>query len=176
MISFRWVMLATLSIVAIGAAAHAQGLNLGSHASNAPIAVSADRFSGDLNTKAGAYQGNVIVSQGNFKLHADRVDVKTQKGAINDIIATGHVLFDAPNGQAQGQKGIYQVNLRTITLSGNVVLTRQKNVMRGTQLVINLENGLAQLTAQGTPGGRVQGLFVPPARQKPQKKPVGKAK
>ncbi|MGC8535838.1 MAG: lipopolysaccharide transport periplasmic protein LptA [Rhizomicrobium sp.] len=176
MISFRWVMLATLSIVAIGAGAHAQGLNLGSHASHAPIAVSADRFSGDLNTKAGAYQGNVIVSQGNFKLHADRVDVKTQKGAINDIIATGHVLFDAPNGQAQGQKGIYQVNLRTITLSGNVVLTRQKNVMRGTQLVINLENGLAQLTAQGTPGGRVQGLFVPPARQTPQKKPVGKAK
>lgn len=169
-------MLAMLSIVASGGGAKAQGLNLGSHASNAPIAVSADRFSGDLNTKAGAYQGNVIVSQGNFKLHADRVDVKTQKGAINDIVATGHVLFDAPNGQAQGQKGIYQVNLRKITLSGNVVLTRQKNVMRGTQLVINLETGLAQLTAQGMPGGRVEGLFVPPARHPPQKKPVEKPK
>ena len=176
MTSFRWVMLAALSIVAIAAGAHAQGLNLGSHASNAPIAVSADRFSGDLNTKAGAYQGNVIVSQGNFKLHADRVDVKTQKGAINDIIATGHVLFEAPNGQAQGQKGIYHVNLRTITLSGDVVLTRQKNVMRGTQLVINLETGLAQLTAQGMAGGRVEGLFVPPARHPPQKKPAGKVK
>jgi lipopolysaccharide export system protein LptA len=168
-------MLAMLSIVAVGGA-NAQGLNLGSHASDTPIAVSADRFSGDLNTKAGAYQGNVIVSQGNFKLHADRVDVKTQKGAINDIVATGHVLFDAPNGQAQGQKGIYQVNLRKITLSGNVVLTRQKNVMRGTQLVINLETGLAQLTAQGMPGGRVEGLFVPPARHQPQKKPAEKPK
>lgn len=176
MTSFRWVMLAALSILALDVGAHAQGLNLGSHASNAPIAVSADRFSGDLNTKAGAYQGNVIVSQGNFRLHADRVDVKTLKGAINDIIATGHVLFDAPNGQAQGQKGLYQVNLRTITLSGNVVLTRHKNVMRGTQLVINLETGLAQLTAQGMPGGRVEGLFVPPARQEPKKKSAGKPK
>ena len=176
MTSFRWATLAMLSIVAIGGGAKAQGLNLGSHASNAPIAVSADSFSGDLNTKAGAYQGNVIVSQGNFKLHADRVDVKSQKGAINDIIATGHVLFDAPNGQARGQKGVYQVNLRKITLTGNVVLTRQKNVMRGTQLVINLESGLAQLTAQGMPGGRVEGLFVPPAHHPLQKKPAEKPK
>lgn len=176
MTRIRSVMLATIGAIAIGAGAQAQGLNLGSHASNAPIAVSADRFSGDLNTKAGAYQGNVIVSQGNFKLHADRVDVRTQKGAINDIIASGHVLFDAPDGQAQGQKGIYQVNQRTITLSGDVVLTRNKNVMRGTQLVIDLETGKAQLTARGMPGGRVQGLFVPPPKKGPPEKSATKEK
>jgi lipopolysaccharide export system protein LptA len=50
-----------------------------------------------------------------------------------------------------------------------VVLTKDKNVMRGAQLTVNLVTGVAQLGwgtgvsgVHGGGGGRVQGLFTPP--------------
>ena len=148
-----------------GAAAYAQGVDLGGHDSSAPISVSADTFTGDFQTKVGVYSGNVVVSQGTFKLHADRVQVAVAKGKPNRIDAVGHVLFDAPSGTASGDKGVYDLGPRTITLTGNVVLAKDKNVMRGTSLVVDLDSGKATLGAKGMAGGRVQGLFTPPPKR-----------
>ena len=55
---------------------------------------------------------------------------------------------------------------RTITLTGHVVLTKNKDVMRGTSLVVDMQTGESHLTAHGAPGNRVQGLFV----QQPESK------
>lgn len=156
--------------VLTASAASAQGLSLGTHDANAPISVTADNFSGDFETKVGEYSGNVLVSQGNFKLHADKVTVMVAQGKPNRIVASGNIVFKAPSGSATGDTGIYDLGPRTITLSGRVVLTKEKNVMRGTQLVINLATGKAVLGAAGMPGGRVQGLFTPP----PQSRSNGK--
>jgi len=146
------------------AMAGAGGLNLGGHDSGAPISVTADNFTGDFETKVGTYRGNVIVSQGSFKLHAEQVTVSVANGKPNQIVASGHVIFDAPSGTASGDRGVYDLGPRTITLSGDVLLTKNKNVMRGTSLVVNLDSGVATLSAKGMAGGRVQGLFTPPKR------------
>jgi lipopolysaccharide export system protein LptA len=63
---------------------------------------------------------------------------------------------------------VYDVGPRTITLNGHVVLAKDKNVMRGTTLVVNLVTGAATLKSIGANGGRVQGLFTPPAQKQPQ--------
>jgi len=77
-------------------------------------------------------------------------------------------VVDAPSGIATGDNGVYEVNPRLITLSGNVVLTKDKNVMRGQQLVVNLISGQATLDGgvsgqRGVTGqhGRVHALFSP---------------
>lgn len=157
------------AIFALASAASAQGIDLGGHDFGAPVGVAADEVTGALKTKDLTYSGNVIVSQGNFKLHSDVVRVYDKKGKIDRIVATGHVLFDAPSGTASGTKGIYELAARRITLSGNVVLTKGQSVMRGTQLVMDLNSGKAKLTARGTSGGRVQGLFTPPPKHKTPK-------
>mgnify|MGYP001545164049 CR=1 FL=1 len=156
----KWRLVFACLLVA--SAASAQGLSLGTHNTNAPISVTADNFSGDFETKVGTYNGNVVVSQGDFKLHADKVTVMVAKEKPDRIVASGNIVFNAPSGSATGDTGVYDLGPRTITLSGRVVLTKDKNVMRGTQLVINLATGKAVLGAQGMPGGRVQGLFTPP--------------
>jgi hypothetical protein len=46
-------------------------------------------------------------------------------------------------------------------MTGHVVLTKEKDVMRGTKLVMDMNTHLAHLYAQGMPGNRVQSLFVP---------------
>ncbi len=167
---FRRAAWAGVVFLAAVSAAAAAGVNLGGLDSGAPIAVSADNFTGDFQTKVGTYSGNVIVSQGNFKLHADQVRVSVAGSKPDKIIAMGHVLFDAPSGTASGDRGVYALAARTITLTGNVVLAKDKNVMRGTQLTVNLDSGRATLGAKGMSGGRVQGLFTPPKRTKDDRK------
>lgn len=133
-----------------------------SHNSNAPINVSADNFVGDLASKLGTYIGNVIVIQGDMKLRADTVKVHIAQGKPTRIEANGRVVVNAPNGNATGDYGVYELGPRTITMTGHVVLTKEKDVMRGTKLVMDMNTNLAHLYAQGMPGNRVQGLFIPP--------------
>jgi lipopolysaccharide export system protein LptA len=141
------------------------GLNFGSHDSNAPINVSADSFVGDLASKIGTYIGNVIIIQGDMRLRADQVKVHIAQGKPTHIEAHGKVVVSAPNGTGTGDDGFYDLGPRTITLTGRVVLTKEKDVMRGTKLVMDMNTNLAHLYAQGMPGGRVQGLFIPPAQK-----------
>jgi lipopolysaccharide export system protein LptA len=141
------------------------GLGFGSHDNNAPINVSSDSFVGDLANKIGTYIGNVIVIQGDMRLRADQVKVHVAQGKPTHIEAIGKVVVSAPNGTATGDNGVYELTPRTITMTGHVVLTKEKDVMRGTKLVMDMNTNLAHLYAQGMPGGRVQGLFIPPPQK-----------
>jgi lipopolysaccharide export system protein LptA len=140
---------------------------LGSHNSNAPINVSSDNFVGDLASKIGTYIGNVVVIQGDMHMRAERMKVNVAQGKPTRIEATGKVVVNAPSGTATGDNGIYELGPRTITMTGHVVLTKERDVMRGTKLVMDLNTNLAHLYAQGMPGGRVQGLFIPPPQNNP---------
>jgi lipopolysaccharide export system protein LptA len=173
MTKWGWCLCAVLAAInAIGAATAATDMGLSKHDANAPIQVSADRFDADLNSKEGTYNGNVIVIQGDFHLRADKVRVNAPTGKPDKIYAYGNVVFTAPSGNAQGDNGVYDVVPRIITLTGKVILTKEKNVMRGSTLTVSLVTGLAQLGAKAMPGGRVQGLFTPPPQAPQQQKPA----
>jgi lipopolysaccharide export system protein LptA len=133
---------------------------VGPHDSNAPINVSSDNFVGNFQTKIGTYIGNVIVTQADDKLRADKVKVNVVAGKPNRFDATGHVVFVSSSGVATGDYGIYDLGPRIVTLTGHVVLTKDKDVMHGTALTVNMVTGESHLTAHGAPGNRVQGLFV----------------
>jgi lipopolysaccharide export system protein LptA len=142
--------------------------------SNAPIAVNADAFLADLNGETGTYTGNVIVTQGAVRMHADQVKVTAPSGHASKMEALGHVVVDSPSGQAVGDNGFYDVPTQVLRLNGNVVLTKEANVMRGSALEISMATGIAHLTGGGAqtaapgqppqPQGRVQGLFIPAQR------------
>jgi lipopolysaccharide export system protein LptA len=141
--------------------------------SNQPIAVNADSFLADLNGETGTYSGNVIVTQGAVRLHADQVKVTAPGGRASKMEATGHVVVDSPSGQAVGDAGVYDVPTQILRLNGHVVLTKEQNVMRGSALEVAMATGIARLTAgaepqvagqPAQPQGRVQALFVPAQR------------
>ena len=138
----------------------------GSHDNNAPINISSDNFQADLNGKNGTWTGNVLVVQGDTKMRSNQVRVSTVNGKADKVFASGNVVVDSPNsGTATGDSGVYSVGPRVVVLTGNVVLKKGKDVMRGAQLTVNLATGQATLgggtKAQGHPGGRVQGVFTP---------------
>ncbi|HVW73144.1 MAG TPA: lipopolysaccharide transport periplasmic protein LptA [Rhizomicrobium sp.] len=164
-----------ISFAALGAAAQAATKTttssskplLGNHDSNAPITISSDSFQADLNNgKTGTYSGNVVVVQGDTKLRANTVRFTTVHDKIDKIYADGNVVVDSPNsGTATGDRGVYSVVPRTVLLTGNVVLKKGKDVMRGTQATFNMATGQMAVTAgaktPANPGGRVQSVFMP---------------
>ncbi len=156
--------------LALGMAHAAQSggapLSFGQHDANAPINVSSDNFVGDFTTKIGTYTGNVVVTQADYRLRADALKVNVTAGKPNKFEAQGHVVFYSPSGTATGDNGVYDLGPRTVTLTGRVILTKEKDVMRGTRLVVDMVTGKAHLTAAGAPGNRVQGLFIPPPQSK----------
>src|ERR1700733_8636660 len=130
----------------------AQSGALGPHDSNAPINVTSDNFVGNFETKIGTYIGNVLVTQADYKLRADQVRVNVVDNKPSRFDATGHVVFVSTSGTATGDNGVYDLGPRTVTLTGHVVLTKDKDVMQGTTLVVDMNTGQSRLIAQGAQG------------------------
>jgi lipopolysaccharide export system protein LptA len=139
----------------------------GQHDSNAPISISSDSFQADLNAKSGTYSGNVVIVQGDTKLRANSVRLATVNSKLDKVMANGNVVVDSPtSGTVTGDNGVYSVVPRIVVMTGNVILKKGKDVMRGAQLTVNLATGKAVMgggkTQTGTQGaGRVQGVFLP---------------
>ena len=157
---------------------------LSKHDPNAPINISADKFMADSNAKTGTWTGNVVVVQSDMRMRANsvRLNVTGKDNKPDKIFASGNVVVDSPNsGTVTGDNGVYDVVGHTVTMTGKVVLTKDKDVMRGTQLTVNLDTGRATLGAGKSPGspnttessvqsgGRVQGIFTPPPSNNPEK-------
>jgi len=135
---------------------------------NAPIDISSDSFQADLNGKTGTWTGNVVVVQGDMKLRANTVRMTTVNDKADKVMANGNVVVDSPkSGTVTGDNGVYSVVPRTILLTGNVVLKKGKDVMRGTQMTVNLATGQMALGGgvkgqAGSQGStRVQAVFTP---------------
>jgi lipopolysaccharide export system protein LptA len=173
-------LLVTVAAIPVASAADAvrpaSHANAAAHTSNAPINVSSDSFEGNFETKVGTYSGNVIIIQADNKLRADTVKVEVVSGKPNRFQAAGHVVLVSSSGTATGDTGVYDLGPRTVTLTGHVVLTKDKDVMRGTSLVVNMNTGESHLTAQGAQGNRVQGLFVQQQSAGNKNKPTGGVK
>jgi lipopolysaccharide export system protein LptA len=136
------------------------------HDNSAPINISSDSFQADLNGKTGTWSGNVVVVQADTKMRSNSVRMSTVNGKVDKVLATGNVVVDSPkSGTATGENAVYSVGPRTVVMTGNVVLKKGKDVMRGAQLTVNLVTGQAILgSGARTPGvstGRVQGVFIP---------------
>ncbi len=180
-----FLLAATPALAATASAAPAASPLMSKHDANAPINISADKFVADNNAKTGTWTGNVVVIQSDMRMRANsvRLNVVGKESKPDKIFASGNVVVDSPNsGTVTGDDGVYDVVAHTVTMTGKqVVLTKEKDVMRGTMLTVNLDTGKAVLGAgkasgqsnapQGN-GGRVQGIFTPPPSNNP---PASKA-
>ncbi len=145
-----------------------------------PVEIAADSLEVQQKQNKAIFRGNVEAVQGNVRMRSDTMTVHyTQKASgsssatgqgVERIEATGNVYFASPRETAKSNVAVYQVNRKLIQMTGNVVLTRDKNVLKGSKLVYNLATGKSVLsggttTKTGGQGGRVKGVFVPNSTQ-----------
>ena len=73
---------------------------------------------------------------------------------IRLIEAKGNVVVVQKDQNAAGDAATFNMRKNTVTLVGNVVVTRGADVLRGQRLVVNLTSGVSTMDQ-----GRVEGLF-----------------
>lgn len=176
-IVFR-IPVAALLLLAMSLAASAQvetslqpdlgGLGIDS---GQPVKIDADRFEVFDDRKQAIFSGNVILQQGPVRMQTQKLVVSytggtdQQQGSIKRLEASGKVIVRSKEQTATGDKATYEVGTRVIRVSGNVVLTQGENVIRGTDLVVDLTTGTSKLVSTRSGTGRVQGVFQPGGMQ-----------
>lgn len=80
---------------------------------------------------------------------------------IKRLEARGDVVVIQKDQTATGELGTFDMRSNTVTLTGNVIMTQGKNVLRGDKLVVDLTSGVSRVESGKNSRGRVQGLFLP---------------
>ena len=70
------------------------------------------------------------------------------------IEAKGEVVVVQQDQRATGDTATFNMRENTVTLVGNVVVTRGSNILRGQRLVVDLTSGVSKMD-----GGRIDGIF-----------------
>jgi len=182
------VALAAMVLVAGTLPAAAQ-IGLGSRqGNNEPIDISSDTLEVQQDKQLAIFRGKVDVIQGDSRLRSDELfvyykDRAAQQGAgqpqrqpaqrpaatpgaagadsssISKIEAKGNVFVSTPKERAQGDFGVYDVDKKTITLTGNVLLTSDDSTLRCARAVMYQETGRS--TCDPAAGQRVRGVIIP---------------
>jgi lipopolysaccharide export system protein LptA len=129
--------------------------------------------------KRATFSGNVIVKQGDTTLRSKTLDVfydqddaakggmkAAQPGpggkqSIRRLEAKGGVTVTQKEQTATGQTGIFDMKSNTITMTGGVVISQGKNVLKGDRLIVDVATGHAKMEAGQ---GRVSGMFSPSSK------------
>jgi lipopolysaccharide export system protein LptA len=160
-----------------------------------PVQIEAATLEVRDKNKEATFSGNVQVVQGDTTMKcqslvvfygqevglggasaADGTAVTSNKGMpqgaqnIRRIEARGGVTVLTKDQNASGDLGIYDLKNKTITLSGNVVVSQGQNVIHGERVVVDMVTGNARVesgssnggTGTGAPGpSRVRALIQP---------------
>jgi lipopolysaccharide export system protein LptA len=73
---------------------------------------------------------------------------------IRRMEATGGVVVNQKDQTATGDRADFDMPTNSVTLSGNVVVTKGQDVLRGQRLVVNMTDGVTRIE-----GGRVDALI-----------------
>jgi len=81
--------------------------------------------------------------------------------SIRRIEARGGVTVVTRDQSASGELGIYDLKSKTITLTGNVVVSQGKNVLHGDRVVVDMATGNAKVESGAAAQNRVRALILP---------------
>jgi lipopolysaccharide export system protein LptA len=165
--------LALLVGLGLGAPANAQ-IGTG----NGPVDISANRSVYNQAQRSIVYTGDVDAIQDGTRLRAQKLTILfaarpgdqgsgastgqvlgSGLGQAERMIAENEVFYITADERVRADRAVYELTSRTITMSGNVVVSRGKDVLTGGRLVINLETNTSMMDP--VPGGRVRTAIFP---------------
>ena len=129
----------------------------------APITLEADRCDLLERQQETVCEGSVRIAQGLALLTSDRVTLRFFEGTQDPryIEGTGRVRYANGEDAIGGQRGVFDAETSTVTVTGDVVVVQGEQVLTGERLVYNTQTGA--LSFSSAEGGRVRGLFRPGA-------------
>jgi lipopolysaccharide export system protein LptA len=146
---------------------------------NEPMKIRAVSLEVREKDKVATFRDDVFVLQGDTEMRCKvlvvsyeaETDTRTANAAasglggdrqIRLIEAKGEVVVVQQDQKATGDNATFKMRENTVTLVGNVVVTRGSNVLRGQRLVVDLTTGVSKMD-----GGRIDGIFQSAPRASP---------
>lgn len=171
--------LASIACLALGLASPAAALKSDREK---PMEIRADRSSAFTNAGSATLAGNVIINQGTLEVRADNAEISQSKaGDVSRAVLTGSpatIAEDLEDGgrlDGRAAKIDYDMEAKTVVLTGDAVVAQPQGELRGERITYNLETG--RLDAGGPEGGNRVFLRMNPQPKKPAaeaaKKPEG---
>ena len=168
----RWsgaaVLVATVALLATTAWAAEKSKS--GQAENEPIQIVADELISYNQEKYAEFIGNVIVTQGEFRIASDKLRIYyrgelletdkkgSEEDVIKKIIATGNVKITSEQYQANADKAEYDTTTMIVVLSGkNSKVISGKNSISGSVIRLNQKSG--QVKVEGSPTKRIKAEF-----------------
>lgn len=171
----------SLLVITLTASLH---INAHANENTTPIEIVADSLIVQQKKSLAFFSGNVVATQGDYKLKSDKMTIHYKNpdeqasisnssdnaniasNEISKINVDGNVLLTTPLESAKGNKGEYDLEQGIITLTGNVVLIKGENLIKGSNLIHNLESGDTEITNRSAGANvstkeRVTGIFIP---------------
>jgi lipopolysaccharide export system protein LptA len=140
-----------------------------------PVTIKAASLEVRDKDKVATFRGDVHVIQGDTDLRCKTLVVFYEGDAakpsvpaaqpgpdgqqqIRRMEAKGDVVITQKDQVATGDLGEFDMRSNMFTLTGNVVVTRGQDVLRGKRLIVNLTTGVSNMESSG---GRVEMLIQP---------------
>lgn len=129
-----------------------------------------EKFEYDVNAGKLTAFGDGKVVRGTDILEAETITAfltggKDGKNTLDRLEATQNVRITTPTETLTGSKGVYNAKSNTAIITGNVKITRDKNVLTGERAEVDLNTDISRLFGSsiedGQTGGRVRGVFYP---------------
>ena len=126
-----------------------------------PIDITADRLSADSAKESVTFEGNVVVTQEDVTLHADRVFAEYSRAAktVEKITADGNVRVIQAGREARAARAVFYNLEQRIVLTGDASLAYRENTLKGETMTIYLRENRSVVT--GGEGGRVRAVIQP---------------
>jgi lipopolysaccharide export system protein LptA len=176
-----------VAALALSAPAAAQGplQGLQGRDQDLPVQIDARTLEVHDRSKTATFAGNVKVVQGDTTMrcktlvvfygqelgigeHRPVVNANPRSGPVPNaqnirrIEARGGVTVTSRDQNASGDLGVYDLKAKTITLTGNVVVSQGHNVIHGERVIVDTVTGNAHVeAAPGASQGRVRALIIP---------------
>ncbi len=120
-----------------------------------PVEISADSLSVDRDSGTAVFSGQVVIGQGDLRIAADQVRVVYDdiSGDIIELSMSGGITLVTLDEQAEAQSATYDLDSGNLVLIGDVLLTQGRSALSADRMVVNLDDGTAQME------GRVRSIF-----------------
>ena len=129
-------------------------------AADAPIEITSESLEVDQSNGTVVFSGDVLISQGVLRLSAAKVlgSYDNDTSMIATINASDGVVLVSGAEAAEADGAEYDVQSRTVLMSGNVVLMQGNFALSAKQMRIDLKDGSAQMI------GRVKTVLQPKSK------------
>lgn len=115
-----------------------------------PVEVTADGLDVNQTDGTAIFTGNVLITQGEMRLSAQRVLViyNQEQGGIKRLVASEEVTLVSGPDAAEADEADYTIESGVILMTGNVLLTQGQNALTSQNMTINLIDGTANMTGR----------------------------